>query len=146
MNTKITSPSRQRIVWVAMFLAGLLLSGVAIRQSFRSASSMSAAAASSERSISQSASGEKVKVVVEISQSSPSGMLQGKLLEKQTEKVYARTSNDVTIHWSPETKFVMGQASDLHPKSVIHITGTVKDDRAVEAEQIVILTGYVEVR
>ena len=146
MNTKITSPRRQRIVWVAMFLAGLLLSGVAIRQSFRSASSMSAAAAPSERPISRAASGEKVKVVMEISQSSPSGMLQGKLLEKQTEKVYARTASDVTIHLNPETKFVMGKASDLHFKSVIHITGTVKDDRAIEAEQIVILTGYVEVR
>jgi hypothetical protein len=31
----------------------------------------------------------------------------------------------------------------VHPNAVIHITGVVQKDRSVDAEQIVILTGYI---
>ena len=45
-----------------------------------------------------------------------------------------------------QTKMVMGKQSDIHPAAVVHVTGTLKKDRNVDASQIVILTGYVEIK
>jgi hypothetical protein len=40
----------------------------------------------------------------------------------------------------------MGKQEDVHPSAVVHVTGTLKKDRSVDATQIVILTGYVEIK
>jgi hypothetical protein len=39
----------------------------------------------------------------------------------------------------------MGSAGDLRTGAVVHVTGTVAQNRRLEASQIVILTGYVSV-
>ena len=44
------------------------------------------------------------------------------------------------------TKIVMGNPTDLQAGAVMQVTGTLRKDHAVAAEQIVILTGYVEVQ
>jgi hypothetical protein len=40
----------------------------------------------------------------------------------------------------------MGKQTDIHPAAVVHLTGVLKKDRSVDASQIVILTGYVEIK
>ena len=45
-----------------------------------------------------------------------------------------------------ETGIVMGKAEDIHAGAVIHVTGKTASHRSVRAKQIVILTGYVQVK
>jgi hypothetical protein len=92
------------------------------------------------------APGDTVKLVLEIVQSSTEGSIRGKLLQKETKKVYLRTNTPVTVQSNSQTKMVMGKQSDIHPAAVVHVTGTLKKDRSVDASQIVILTGYVEIK
>lgn len=74
------------------------------------------------------------------------GKITGKLLERKTEEVYARTTTPVTLQSNAQTKMVMGKAADVHSGAVVHVTGTVQKDHSVQAEQIVILTEYVKVQ
>ncbi len=52
----------------------------------------------------------------------------------------------MTIKAGPSTRYVMGKPADLRRSAVIRVTGTLDSDHHVDAEQIVILTGYVQVR
>jgi len=88
---------------------------------------------------------DEAKIVVEVTEAS-AGKLRGRLLEKGDETHYARTTNAVDANWSSETKVVMGKAEDIQAKAVVHITGKVATDHTVQASQIVILTGYVQVK
>jgi hypothetical protein len=88
---------------------------------------------------------ESAKIVVEVTDV-PEGRIHGKLLEKQDETHYARTANQAEIVWSKDTAIVMGKAEDIHPDAILHVTGKVAADHSVEARQIVILTGYVQVK
>ncbi len=78
-------------------------------------------------------------------ETTPDGTFRGKLLEKKTEEVYARTSALVTVQFNAQTKMVMGKPADIHAAAIVHATGTLRADRSLDAEQIVILTGYVRV-
>ena len=93
----------------------------------------------------QATPGSKEKIVVEIAEAAANGAVQGKVLQKKTEEIYVRTDIPVTLQTTSQTKFVMGKAADLRPGAVVHVTGTVRVDRGLDVEQIVILTGYVRV-
>lgn len=88
---------------------------------------------------------DATKIVVEVVDAS-SGTIHGKLLEKKDETHYARTANDADILWDKETAFVMGKAEDVRAGAVVHVTGKMNAERSVQASQIVILTGYVQVK
>lgn len=88
---------------------------------------------------------DEAKIVVEIAEA-PAGRIRGKLLEKLDETHYARTGNQAEIAWGNETAIVMGKAEDIRAGAVVHVTGKVAADRSVQAQQIVILTGYVQVK
>lgn len=88
--------------------------------------------------------GSVVKVVLEIGDASPSDF-RGKVLTKKTEEVYVRTKSQSSVHWSDQTKMVMGKSFDVHSGGIVHVTGKVRQDRSIDADQIVILTGYVKI-
>jgi len=88
--------------------------------------------------------GEQAKVVIEIG-TTDSHAFFGTLLEKQTETAYRRTSTLLRARYDENTKIVMGKASDVHSSAIVHVTGTVKEGGFIHADQIVVLTGYVEV-
>ncbi len=88
---------------------------------------------------------DATKIVVEVSAASE-GCIRGKLLDKQDETHYVRTARLAEIIWSKDTAIVMGKADDIHPGAIVHITGKVAADHRVQAQQIVILTGYVQVK
>ena len=88
---------------------------------------------------------EATKIVVEVVEAS-GGKIHGKLLEKKDETHYARTANDANVMYGKETAFVMGKAEDVRAGAVVHVTGKMAADRSVQATQIVILTGYVQVK
>jgi hypothetical protein len=66
--------------------------------------------------------------------------------QKQHETHYRRTTNPVEVTWTSDTKLVMGNAKDIRAGAVVHVTGTVAGDRSIRAQQLVILTGYVQVK
>ena len=88
---------------------------------------------------------ETAKVVVEVLETSEA-MIRGRLLDKKDDTHYARTQNEANILWHSGTAIVMGKAADVHPGAIIHVTGTVAGDHSLQARQIVILTGYVQVK
>jgi hypothetical protein len=92
---------------------------------------------------------DDAKIAIEVTETSGGGSdrrIRGKLLEKQDETHYTRTSNPAEIAWGKETALVMGKAEDVHSGAILHVTGKVSADRSVRAKQIVILTGYVQVK
>ena len=145
-ETKVgPNQNHARRVWFVLIAVVILLVGVAVWDSARMSVSMSAAA-SDEKQFAQTAPGTAIKIVVEIATSATEGTLKGKLLQKKTEEIYTRTASSVAVRWDTQTKIVMGKEADIHPGAVVHVTGTVRDDHAIQADQVVILTGYVKVQ
>jgi hypothetical protein len=137
---------RAQVVWGIVIALVVLLFAFAVWKSGRMAKTMSAAASSDEQEFSRSAVGSTAKFVAELTEVTTEGKITGRLLQKKTEEVYARTATVATVQSNEHTKIVMGKAADLMAGAVVHVTGTVQKDHAVAAEQIVILTGYVKVR
>jgi hypothetical protein len=95
--------------------------------------------------LAQLAPGSKTQVVVEIASVDSKGAAEGKLLDRERDDLYRKTATQVGIKFSESTPVVMGKLADLHAGSVVHVKGTVGDDHRIAAEQIVVLTGYVQV-
>ena len=138
--------TRTLAIWILFVTAAILAAALAVWTSARKAGRMTAAAASNEQQFAQATPGAKIKLVIEITDSAPAGTIRGKLLQKKTETIYVRTPTQVMVRSSAQTKLVMGQQSDVHPGAVVHVTGTAGKDHNIDAEQIVILTGYVQVQ
>jgi hypothetical protein len=136
---------RARRAWFVLTGAVLLLVALAVWNSARMSISMSAAA-SDEQQFAQTAPGTNTKIVVEIAESAPEGTAKGKILQEKTKELYTRTTSSATLRWNTQTKIVMGKEADIHPGAVVHVTGTIRNDRAIQAEQVVILTGDVKVQ
>ena len=88
---------------------------------------------------------DNVKLVVEVTEA-PERRIRGKLLEKRDEMHYVRTANQAEVGWGKDTAIVMGKAEDIHVGAVLHVTGKVAANHSVQAQQIVILSGYVQAK
>jgi hypothetical protein len=142
---KSSSLQRAGRVWIALTVIVLLvLVAVILGAAQREHQMSSGAASSGAEQLLQAASGTKIKVVVEVEKQT-NGMFISRVLDPRSETVYTRTKTPVTILAADTTRYVMGKSADLHPAAVIHVTGTIDSDRHVKADQIVILTGYVQV-
>ena len=133
--------------WILTFavLTSLSLSAAILvgRRSMRMSSAM--AASTDQSAFAQLAPGSKTQAVVEITSLDAKGGAEGKLLDRESEELYKRTTTPVGINFSDATPVVMGKLGDLHAGAVVHVKGTIGDDHRITAEQIVILTGYVKV-
>jgi len=127
---------------VLIFLVSFAI-GFAFWRATHLAGSMSVAAASA-KDLQQAKPEEKAKIVIEVEEADQQGTIHGKLLQKKTEEIYTRTDTTVSVQWNSDTKIIMGKRDDVHKSAVIHVTGTVRADHSVAAEQIVILTGYIK--
>ena len=144
--SKPSSLQRARRSWVVFVVVVLLILVAVILGAAQRAQKMSSEApSSSAQQFSQTAPSTKTKIIVEIEKQDADGNIAAKLLNAQGEQVYTRTTTPVTIHADGKTRYVMGKASDVRQAAIVHVTGTVDPDHRVQAEQIVILTGYVQV-
>jgi len=90
--------------------------------------------------------GGEIEATLEVGGTPSEDVLQGTLLERQGDGTYQRTKRTLNVRWRSDTPVVMGKKADVHRGAVIQIKGKSRLDRSVEAERIVILTGYVTVR
>jgi len=147
MNTDPGTKTRSgRKAWVAFIAVVVAVAAFAIWKSASVSRSMAAAAASDERQFSESTPGSKTKFVMEIGEVTVEKIIRGKLLQKKTEELYTRTTTPVRVQSSEKASVVMGTLADVKAGAIVHIAGTVQNDHSVQAEQIVILTGYVKVQ
>ncbi len=137
--------SKSTRTWIFACIALALLVAFAVWRSAEKAMEMESAA-SGAAAFELLKPGDLVKIVLEVTDSSPGETIKGRLLEKQTETVYNRTSTLAEADFDNNTSFVMGRAADIHPGAVLHITGTATSRHTVHARQIVVLTGYVQAR
>jgi len=149
VNTNSISIKSSRPTWI-LLLAGLaaLPLGFAWRGAGRIMRMHTEAASNAEFVMLKIDADAKIVVeVADASGGSDSGRrIRGKLLEKQDETHYTRTSNPAAVMWGNDTVLVMGKGEDIHAGAILHITGKVSADRSIRARQIVILTGYVQVK
>lgn len=144
MNTNSISIRSSRPGWILLLAALSIVSLMFVWRGAGRMMQMQTQAASHAEFV-QLKTDEVTKIVVEVVEPS-GGKIHGKLVEKKDETHYARTVNDANVAWGKETAFVMGKAEDVRAGAVVHVTGKIGADRAVQATQIVILTGYVQVK
>ena len=138
--------SKSNRAWIIACTALALLIAFAAWRTASKAMKMGSATAAGPAAFDSLKPGEPAKIVLEVTDSRSGETIHGRLLEKRTETVYARTATAVEADFDSNTSFVMGKVSDIHPGAVLHVTGTVSGSRAVQARQIVVLTGYVQAR
>jgi hypothetical protein len=136
---------RIRRVWAVLIGSVVLAVALVLWMSARMSGKMSDAAATDEQAFAKAAPGDQAKIVLEITEAPSGAAIRGTLLQKKTEEVYGRTRTKVTVQCNAGTKLVMGKQEDLSPGAVVHVTGAVRKDHSLDAEQIVILTKYVRV-
>jgi hypothetical protein len=144
MNANTVSMKSSRPVWMLMLMALATLSLIFVWRGAGRMMRMQTRAANSAE-FAQLKAQDETKIVIEVGEASE-GRIHGKLLEKQDETHYLRTKNSADVSWGKDTALVMGKADDIRAGAIVHATGKVAFDRSVQARQIVILTGYVQVK
>jgi hypothetical protein len=145
----MTSEKQRNAGYISWKLALLILLvsflvGFAVWRATHFAESMPVVAGS-VKDLQQAKPEEKTKIVIGVEETDQQGTIHGKLLEKKTEEIYTRTATAVVVRSTSDTKMVMGKREDVRKSAVVHVTGTVRADKSISADQIVILTGYVRV-
>lgn len=144
MNANTISVKSGRPMWIFMLAALAALSLAFVWSGAGRMMRMQTRAASHSEFL-QLKPQDSAKIVVEVSEATE-GRIHGKLLEKQDETHYTRTANAAEVVWGKDTALVMGKVEDIRAGAIVHVTGKVAADRSVQAQQIVILTGYVQVK
>ena len=145
MNANSVSIKSSRPVWVFMLAALAILSLAFVWRGAGRMMSMQTQSVSNAE-FAQLKTQDDTKIVVEVTEIASDGRIRGKLLEKQDETHYARTGTLAEVDWGQDTVIVMGKAEDIRAGAIVHVTGKVAKDRSVQAKQMVILTGYVQVK
>jgi hypothetical protein len=140
----ISVPSKNFPRWILVLVALAALSAVFVSRGAMKAMKMKPEAANNSQ-FAQMKPNEAVKVVVEVTDTAEEN-IRGRILNRKDDTHYVRTEDELDIKWNAATSIVMGRTADLHQGAIVHVTGTVAADHSLQARQIVILTGYVQVK
>jgi hypothetical protein len=139
--------SKTNRTWIVLCTVLALLIALAVWRSSEKATKMkSGTAAAGPSGFEALKPGDIAKIVLEVMESSAQRDIKGKLLEKQTDTLYTRTEELAEAAFDTNTTVLMGKAPDIHPGAILYVTGTVVPSHIIQARQIVVLTGYVQVR
>ena len=95
-----------------------------------------------------SAPGAEVDVGVAVTQLAAPDQFVGTLLEPDAADpfgAFRRTAQVLRVHWSPESKVIMGEAADVQVGALLRLRGTLGADRTFDAQRVVILTQVARV-
>ncbi len=131
-----------------LILAGLLVIGLlaAIIVPVLVSRTMIGPAPDSAQRVAGATSGEHITAVLEVTTVSTGGLLAGRVLERQSETLYQRTDHMLQIRWNADTPIVMGKPQDITTGAVFQVSGQLDAARILNADRIVILTGYVSIQ
>jgi len=107
---------------------------------------MAATPTMTEAQVSAASPGAKIEATLEVTATPSDDLFQGTLLERQSDGSYQHTRRTLSVRWRPDTSVVMGKKSDVHRGAVIQVNDKSRADGGVDAEKIVILSGYVTVK
>jgi hypothetical protein len=74
------------------------------------------------------------------------GRFTGTVLERDGDGVYHRADGSLPVRWPADTPVVMGKADEIVVGAAVQAHGQVAADRALDADRLAILTGYLELR
>jgi len=86
----------------------------------------------------------QVAIVLEVTSLPSSTLLSGAVLQKDADDSYTRTSQEATVRWSA-AQLVMGSTNDIRQGAIVQVNGQMGGDSIVQASQVVVLTGFVQV-
>jgi hypothetical protein len=126
-----------------MVLLGL---GLSLAAGLYSSRMMTATRPAQPAAVTNSAAGSTLDMEVQVTGSTTAGNLTTRLLVRRGD-AYVVSADTVEIHLMPDAKFVMGSQADLKPGAVLQVHGILESAsrRLLDAQQLVILTGYVKV-
>jgi hypothetical protein len=99
----------------------------------------------SARAATSAHSGEPVKVMLELTQAPVGNTFAGTILEDAGSSQFRVTAKSLRITLDAASRFVMGDRSNLGSGAVVQVSGRATGSGAVQAAQIVVLTGDVSV-
>jgi hypothetical protein len=151
---RMPSTTRARRSWFGtarrrwLILGGLLVVGLlaAVIVPVLVSRAMMGAAPDSAQRVAGATSGEHINAVLEVTTVSTDGLLSGWVLERQAETLYQRTDHILQMRWNADTPIVMGKPQDITTGAVFQVSGQLDAARILNADRIVILTGYVTIQ
>jgi hypothetical protein len=87
--------------------------------------------------------GEEVNVTCKILAQPVRDLLEGVVVEpseREPFSLFHRTEYPLRIHWSEDTRIIMGEASQVQPEAIVRVRGRRHSEGEVAAEALVILT------
>lgn len=134
---------------ITPFLLGLFFLGivaaVAVPIYWRYSSMIGGSAPQTVQQFAASTPGAQAQIAVEVSGMPSDSMLTGSLLQKNADGTYSRTAKIVSVKWR-SAKIVMGSSSDVKVGAILQISGTLSTNDTLTAVQIVILTGFAQLK
>ena len=89
--------------------------------------------------------GSLAKIVLEVTSTPTTTLLNGTFLARKNDGSYSRTARVVTVKWNPDRSVVMGGSQDVRQGAVIQVSGHVNVEGTIDADQVVILTNAITV-
>ena len=90
--------------------------------------------------------GTKLKAIIRIDRKSAGREFSGSILEELGSNQFHATAKTLRVIMDHAPRLIMGSQADLHSGAVVEVSGTAVSSTIIDASQIVVLTGYVEVR
>ncbi|MEO7019267.1 MAG: hypothetical protein ABI234_03860 [Ktedonobacteraceae bacterium] len=90
--------------------------------------------------------GTSMSVALEVTSLPTTTLFEGTLLQRNDDGSYSRTSQHVSVQWNPSQSMTMGRSSDIKVGGILQIHGTLGTNTFLTASQIVVLTGYVQIK
>jgi hypothetical protein len=136
-------------------LPGLLILGLAaavfipiyLSRSITAAGMEGGSAPESSAQLAAAPPGAHVKISVAVQALLAHNVIQGVLLQPNRDGSYSRTQQTIRIQWDPNrAPVVMGSNQDVHQGAVLQVSGQVEAEGVIRANQVVILTGFVNIQ
>jgi tetrahydromethanopterin S-methyltransferase subunit A len=93
--------------------------------------------------------GEEVDVTFEAIAQPSENLLEGTVAEPTEHEpfsLYRRTVHVLRVHWSPATRVIMGEPSQVGPGALLRVRGRRRSENEVDAERLVILTSVARIQ
>jgi hypothetical protein len=112
----------------------------------RNSAMMESSPPESASQLAKASPGSQATIVCEVTSLPSHTLIEGFLLQQNSDGSYSRASQQVQIQWNPSGSYiVMGSSKDIHQGAVLQVRGRIETQRVIHADQFVVLTGAVTV-